>query len=147
MKQLINFNPIFNPTAKILDFSAYPYSFSFDKLYGVINVTRGVPIYAPGTPTIGVTSVIGNVITLQYDTSTHSSTDLLNIYYDTSSGVENNTPLEIGGQNQMMQESLNQILVEMKLMNLILMQGLNINIDDIQSLRNDINNPNQPFTF
>jgi hypothetical protein len=147
MKQLLSFKPVFNPTAKTLDFSAYP-GFSINKLFGVINVTQGTPIYAPGTPTIGTTSINGSVITLQYDTSAHSASDVLNIYYDTAAGYESNTPLERGGQLQMMQETMDQTLVELKVMNLILAQGLNINFDDVQAIRNDINNPtNQPSTF
>ena len=137
MKQLLtSFSPPFNPTAKTLDFTMYPY------------VTQGVPIYIAGAPGLGFSS-LGNglggtsysVITLQFNTSTHNSSDLLNIYYDVAPGVESNTPQENNGQLQLMQESMNQVLVELKTMNFILAQGLNINIDDIQSIRNDVNNP------
>jgi len=149
MKQLLtSFSPPFNPTAKTLDFTMYPYGFNINKLYAVINVTQGVPIYIAGAPGLGFSS-LGNglggtsysVITLQFNTSTHNSSDLLNIYYDVAPGVESNTPQENNGQLQLMQESMNQVLVELKTMNFILAQGLNINIDDIQSIRNDVNNP------
>ena len=126
----------------------YPYGFNINKLYAIINVTQGVPIYIAGAPGLGFSS-LGNglggtsdsVITLQFNTASHNSSDLLNIYYDVSSGVESNTPTETNGQLQLMQESMNQVLVELKTMNFILAQGLNINKDDIQSIRDDINNP------
>ena len=149
MKQLLtSFSPPFNPTAKTLDFTMYPYGFNINKLYAIINVTQNVPIYIAGAPGLGVSNM-GNglggtsdsVMTLQFDTSTHNSSDNLNIYYDVSPGAESNAPMETNGQLQLMQESMNQVLVELKTMNFILAQGLNINIDDIQSIRNDVNNP------
>jgi hypothetical protein len=137
MKQLLSFTPGFNPTAQTLDFSAYP-NFNISKLYAVIDTTTNTPIYIAGAPGLGVTAVNGGVITLAYATTSFSSTDKLNIYYDTASGYESNSVAEFGGQLQLMQETMNSVLQELRVMNIILAQGLNIN-DDIDGLRNDVN--------
>ena len=146
MKQLLLFSPDFNPTAKTLNFSYLP-NFDISKLYAVINVTRNQPIYVAGAPGLGANIVNNpNVVVLSYDTSSHSPTDILNIYYDTTN-FETNSPVETGGQLQKMQETMDQVLVELKMMNIILAMGMNIT-DDLTALRNDINNiANQTTTF
>lgn len=145
MKQLLtSFTPVFNPTAKTLDFTNYP-NFSTLKLYAVINTTQNVPLYLPGAIGYGgqANTIYGpSVISLQSNTSTHSTTDDLAVYYDTAPGVESNFAAELGGLLQQLTENQNQVLVELKVMNMILSQGLNIN-DDLQAMRNDINNPQQ----
>lgn len=147
MKQLVTWSPTFNPTAQTLDFSAVP-NFKINKLYAVINVTQNTPIYVPGTAAYGgtVSSNSSTVLALSFNTSTHNSSDSLNIYYETASGYENNTPLESGGNLQLMQETLNQILVELKVLNYIMLElgSYRINSitqDELQQIRNDINNP------
>ena len=90
MKVLSTFTPVFNPANKTLDFGALK-GFNIDKLYGVINVSRNQPIYIPGAPGLGVTSVSGGLLTLTYDTTSHSGTDNLNVYYEASTDK-----LEIG---------------------------------------------------
>ena len=140
MKQLLTFKPTFTPGGSgvgKLDFSNYP-GFNIAKLYAVINVTRGVSIYIPGTTNYSTTAISGSVIYLTFNTSTHSSTDQLNVFYDAAPGYESNFAAEFGGQLQLLQESNDQILVELKLMNLILAQGLNI-VDNVDALRNDLN--------
>lgn len=145
MKQLLLVEPLFNPTAKTLDFYLVP-NFSIDKLYGVINITRNQILYAPGATGLGLSSIglglLGTqtLITLQWDTSSYSTSDELNIYYDADPGYLSNTPMEMGGMLQKIAETENQILAELKLMNFILAQGLNIQ-DDIERLRNDVNTP------
>ena len=129
MKQLLNFTPQFNPTNKTLDFSALS-NFDINKLYAVINVTRNQIIYAPGAPNLGLSSLSGSIITLSYDTSSYSSSDILNVYYDTATGYESNTPMEFGGQLQMMQETLSQILVELKVMNYLQSEALLIVLEN-----------------
>jgi len=133
-----------------LDFSAYP-GFSLDKLYAVINVTRNTPLYIPGTPQFGFAGFSNNPsnMLLSADTSSHSATDMLEVFYETAAGYENNQVVEFGGQLQMLQESMNQVLVELKVHSQILAQGLTLNMtgDDIQSYRDDITNiSNQPST-
>lgn len=143
MKQLYYFKPAFNPTAGTLDFTGLP-NFSLNNLYAVVNVTRSTVIYAPGAPSLGATSITGNVITLAANTSAHSATDVLNVYYEAAAGNMSNTPAELGGQLQLMQETLSQLLVETKLTNILLSEGLSrtitINSDELQQLRQDINN-------
>lgn len=141
MKELLDFRPEFDPTNKTLDFSGYPYGFKVSKLYAIINITQGTPIYVAGAPGLGISSTAnsGKKITLAYDTSSHDATDKLNIYYDTSSGNESNRPLETGGNLENIADLLDQILREMRVNNMILAQGLNIK-DDLDALRNDVAN-------
>jgi len=139
MKQLLSFSPVFNPATGTLDFTQYP-GFSVNRLYAVINVTQNSPLYVAGAPGYGIANTIGSVITLSANTSAYSTTDKINVYYDTDPGIQSNTVKEYGGSLQAMQESIDQVLVELKTMNFILAQGLNINIDDMQAIRNDVNN-------
>ena len=145
MKQLVQFKPQFSPSNKTLDFSAFPL-FNIQNLYAVINVTQNTPIFIPGASGYGVSSISGNIITLQYNTSTHSSSDILNVYYDTQYNNIANNPVELGGQLQTIKEYLGHILTELQVMNTILSEGfsrtVNINIDELQQLRNDINSLN-----
>jgi hypothetical protein len=152
MKQLIAFTPTFTPGVAgtgTLDFSAYP-GFSLDKLYAVINVTRNSPVFIPGTPQYGYSGTpSGSVIQLSADTSTHQPTDVLSIFYETTNGgLDNNLALENNGRLQQISELSAHILTELRVMNIILMQGLtmNLNEDTIQSLRDDINNTGNFFT-
>ena len=168
MKQLIQFKPIFVPGAAgigYLDFTGYPF-FSINKLYAVINTTQNAIIYAPGASGLGLqpitSGITGNstaaggalttqyIVTLQYNTSTHSATDTLNVFYDTSVGAldfgalgnEENTVQETSGNLQKLVEVQLSILTELQTMNIILAQGLNINMDDLNQLRSDLTNPN-----
>jgi hypothetical protein len=141
MKQLLPFQPILTPGAAgvgTLDFSAYPGNFNLDKLYAVIDVTANTPLYIAGAPGLGITSINGSVITLAVSTASLNSSDKINVYYDTAPGYESNTVAEYGGQMQLMQETMNQVLQELRVMNIILEQGLNIN-DDIDGLRTYVN--------
>jgi hypothetical protein len=162
MKQLLPINPIFTPGASgagTLDFSRWP-NFHIDKLYAVINVTQNTPIYVAGAPNLGVVQpgsqtalTFGNpaILILQANTALHTSSDKLNVYYDTQPGFESNNPAELGGQLQMMQETMDQTLVELKIMNMILLHGLNISTisaDDVEAMRNDHTNiVNYPSTY
>ena len=72
------------------------------------------------------------------------------MYYDTAPGYESNTPMEFGGQLQMMQETLSQILVELKLQNYLISEGfsrtISIRTEELQQLRDDINNINNTIS-
>lgn len=148
MKQLVNYYPTFTPGAAgvgTLDFSSYAGSaFQFDKLYAVINVTRGIPLYIPGVAAYSATqsNTKPYVLVLGSSTSGYSAGDALNIYYDTASGYETNTPVELGGQNQLGQEKLDQILVELRVISEILLQGLGTGTlfsqETTQSFRDEI---------
>ena len=134
-----------NSNAGTLDFTLWR-NFSLSKLYAVINVTRSTPIYIAGTPGFGAntSATVGNLITLTSNTVSYSSTDVLNVYYDTASGFEQNSPLESGGNLQLHTELLSQILTELRLHTQIFADGFRniIREDDIEAMRNDINNPN-----
>jgi hypothetical protein len=138
MKILNRFRPSFNPTARTLDFSALP-NFNVKRLYGIINLTANVPIFVAGATGLGISSVdsTGNVITLTFDTSAQGSNDNLNIYYETDNiPIELNYANESGGNLQHILDVQYLILGELKLMNLLLAQGMNIQ-DDLDRLRND----------
>jgi hypothetical protein len=81
MKQIIDFSPVFVPAARTLNFSTME-GFSLPKLMAVINMTRGQVIYATGKSGLGFTSFTNNILTLEFDTSTQSSGDVLQVLYD-----------------------------------------------------------------
>ena len=160
MKQLLTFSPIFVPGPAgqgYLDFSMYP-NFDINKVYAVIDLTANTPIYIPGAPGLGLqffTNAAGGqnsaaddtIIYLQTDTSKLNSTDSLNVYYETNSGFENNTPLESGGMLEMMMENTAQILRELIVMNYILAEGLNVRREDVSQMRQDVTVPsNSEYT-
>ena len=125
MKQLIPFKPLFNPQIRTLDFGALG-NFNINRLYGIINVTRNAILYAPGAQGYGVTAIARGVITLETDTTLHTTTDQLNVYYETAADQD------LAGQD--LQQ---QILIELQIMNQILAQGLNIDNRDVDNLRTE----------
>ena len=150
-KQLINFDPIFSPgvaNAGYLDFSAMDPPFNLERLYAVINVTRNVLLYTPGVPTAGiyatnVASLNGSIIYLAQDTSSYSSSDKINVIYDTDPGTfgegGSNNPMERGGMLEAIFNNQNQILLELQLQSYLLQQGLfPSTINDVDQLRNDL---------
>jgi hypothetical protein len=140
MKQLLNFQPVFDPVNETLDFSQWP-NFQVSRLYAVINVTRNTPIYVPGTTRFGISSVVGSVITLQFDTTTHKTTDKLSVYYDTDP-EEGNYAEEHGGNLMAIAESNQKILEELMVMNTVLATGLNIKKEDVDAIRDDVSRLN-----
>lgn len=143
MKQLIDFRPAFNPTAKTLDFSQLA-NFDISKLYAVINTTQNTPIYVPGNIMFGFSSISGsNILTLSFDTSAHSSSDILNIYYE----VEDQTISLLSD----IKECMNQILNETKITNYILAEGfsrtVNIRTSELDMFRDDLNKNNNSISM
>ena len=136
MKQLLNFQPVFDPVNKTLDFRQWP-EFQVHKLYAVINVTRNTPIYVPGTTKYGISSVVNNILTLQFDTTTHSTADKISVYYDMNS-EESNYATEHGGNLQALLETNNRMLKELQVLNYVLATGLNIKREDVDSIREDL---------
>lgn len=136
MKNLSAFNPAFDASAKTVDFSLMQ-GFNVDKLYAIINITRNQAIYIPGAPGLGATSIAGSKITLSYDTTSYDDADQLNVYYDTNDNLENNLAKETGGTLDEIAESLARVLVEMRVMNHMLKEGLNIK-DELPRLRFDV---------
>ena len=136
MKQLLHFQPVFDPVNKTLDFSQWP-DFQVHKLYAVVNVTRNTPIYVPGTTRFGISSVIDKIITLEFDTTTYETSDKLSVYYDTDP-EEGNFAIEHGGNLAAINETLARLLKETMVTNYILCHGLNIKKDDVDAIRNDL---------
>ena len=148
MKQLINFNPAFTPGAAnvgYLDFSQFP-SFDRTRLYAVINITQNTPLYIAGAPGLGMSSTsAGSLVILNTSTAAMASTDALNVYYETDAGLqvlENNDAAERGGNLDKMSQFEEQILIELKVMNILLKEGLNIK-DELEQLRADIQRDEQ----
>jgi hypothetical protein len=59
-------------------------NFDIKLLVGIINVTRGTVIYWPSSSDKGFTNISGDTITLEADTSSHNSADILQIVYDST---------------------------------------------------------------
>ncbi len=57
-------------------------NFRIDRLISVINQTRGVVLYATGSPTLKFNSVIDNKVYFGVDTSTFDDSDILQIVYN-----------------------------------------------------------------
>ena len=141
MKILSSFNPAFKASTKTLDFSLMQ-GFNIDRLYAVINVTRNQPIYIPGAPGLGATAIAGEKITLSYDTTAHDDADELNVYYSaTDNRNESNMALETGGNLQDISEYMARILLELRVLNVMIKEGLNIK-DELPRLRFDQENNN-----
>ena len=138
MKSLLNFTPVFVPGssgAGYLDFGAYP-NFDTRKLYAVINVTRNTPIYIPVAPNLGASDTQVAKIYLSADTSTHSATDVINIYYETSNTeLETNAAQEVGGNLERMADLQEQILIELRVISILLNEGLNTSESDLEAIR------------
>lgn len=137
MKQLLTFDPLFDPTNKTVDFKFYQGTFELDRLYSIVNITRNTAIYVPGVSGYGITAFDGTMITLAYDTTAHASTDLLNVYYDAEPFTANQA-LERGGHLQDQTDLLTAILAELKTVNFILGNGLNIKERDIAEYRSSV---------
>lgn len=79
MKRMIT-NYSFDKTAKTVTLPDYT-SVSLESLLLITNVTDGAIIYNFADPATGAT-VAGNIITLEYDTTTMDNLDKLQIYFD-----------------------------------------------------------------
>ena len=138
MKSLISFKPAFvpgGPGLGYLDFSAYP-NFNTDQLYAVINVTRNSPIYIPGAPNMGASETQIARIYLAADTSTHSNTDVLNVYYEARNvPLESNAAQEAGGNLEKIADLQEQILIELRVISILLNEGLNTSESDLEAIR------------
>jgi hypothetical protein len=123
-----------------LDFSQFP-AFDRTRLYAVINITQNTPLYIAGAPGLGMSSTsAGSLVILNTSTATMASTDALNVYYETDAGLqvlENNDAAERNGNLDKISQFEEQILIELKVMNILLKEGLNIK-DELEQLRADI---------
>lgn len=85
MKKLIA-NYSFNKTAKTVTFSDYA-TISLARVLLITNVNTGAILYNFADPASGGT-IAGNVLTLEYDTSSMSNSDALQIYYDDADAAQ-----------------------------------------------------------
>ena len=81
-------NYAFNPTAKTVTFSGLSQSITLANILLITNVTRNTIIYNFADVATGATSFNNNVLTLTFDTTTHSSGDVLQIFLDLESKEE-----------------------------------------------------------
>ena len=91
-------NYTFDKTAKTVTFTDYT-TIRLDGVLLIINVTSNSIIYNFADPTKGGT-VLNNIITLAFDTSTMNNADNLLIYYDDASVIQKvieQSPLNISG--------------------------------------------------
>lgn len=161
MKQLLQFSPAFTPgvpTQGTLDFGALP-GFNINKLYAVLNVTRGTPLYIPGSPTYSLTSigisqngVSGALLTLATNTASFDRSDVLEIFYEAAPGYDiappyavSNMSAERGGTLQSSLDVQIQTLVELRVISHLLLQGMLAGInqgspEDLDLLRQDYQN-------
>lgn len=81
-------NYAFDPTAKTVTFSGLSQSITLANILLITNVTRNTIIYNFADVATGATSFNNNVLTLTFDTTTHSSGDVLQIFLDLESKEE-----------------------------------------------------------
>ena len=84
MKSFITPSCEFTPGASgvgTLNLSGIP-DFNARQLVAIINQTRGVVLYATGSTATRYTALAGKTLTLNVDTSTHSSGDALQVIYE-----------------------------------------------------------------
>jgi hypothetical protein len=72
----------FNPTAKTVTFSGLSQQITLANILLITNVTANTIIYNFASSSTGAVSFANNVLTLDYDTTSMSSTDVLQIYLD-----------------------------------------------------------------
>lgn len=126
MKQLIG-NYRFNSSAHTVTFPAY-ISLVPESILLITNVTRGVIIYNFADPNAGGT-VLGNVLTLTYNTSSQADTDNLQIFFD--DGLPG--PASVTGEIERkgsrvtspdMEQVLNDLLKEVREIKAVIMEVL-----------------------
>ena len=78
----------FNPTAKTVTFSGMSQQITLVNILLITNVTANTIIYNFASSTTGAVSFVNNVLTLDYDTTSMSATDQLQIYIDIESYEE-----------------------------------------------------------
>lgn len=82
MKKYLNLPYIFTPGASgVGTIKTNIVNFDIKLLVAIINATRETIIYSPGLSGKGFTAISGDTITLEFNTSTYSSSDVLQILY------------------------------------------------------------------
>ena len=78
----------FNPGAKTVTFSGLPRAITLSNILLITNVTRNTIIYNFADTATGAVSFNNNVLTLTYDTASHSASDVLQVFLDVESKEE-----------------------------------------------------------
>lgn len=78
----------FNPAAKTVTFTGLAYNLTLANILLITNTTANTIIYNFADATTGAVSFNNNVLTLDYNTTSMSSTDILQIYIDVESYEE-----------------------------------------------------------
>ena len=92
MKQLlgtdITGSYTFNPSGKTVTFSGLSRSITLSNILLITNVTKNTIIYNFADTATGAVSFNNNVLTLTFDTTSHSSSDVLQVFLDVESKEE-----------------------------------------------------------
>ena len=92
MKQLLGTDTAgsytFNPGAKTVTFSGLAKAITLSNILLITNVTRNTIIYNFADTATGATNFNNNILTLTYNTTSHSATDVLQIFLDVESKEE-----------------------------------------------------------
>lgn len=86
MKIALTNTVTFTPASKTIKLGIT--DFDVRRLYAIINQTNQTILYATATPGRGYTAISGDTITLAYDTTAMSATDVLQVLYDDSEDLE-----------------------------------------------------------
>lgn len=78
----------FNPGAKTVAFSGLPQNITLSNILLITNVTRNTIIYNFADTATGAVSFNNNVLTLTYNTASHSASDVLQVFLDVESKEE-----------------------------------------------------------
>jgi hypothetical protein len=118
MKDFLSVNCVFSPAASGVGtvFLDIP-NFDPKRLVAIINQTRGVMIYSTGSIDLRYSSISGNTLTLFFDTTGHSASDVLQVIYNSDS------PLEVIADKTNETISLLNILVDLLFSNAIVDAG------------------------
>ncbi|MFN9304308.1 MAG: hypothetical protein ACK6DA_16250 [Candidatus Kapaibacterium sp.] len=90
MKDFLVTDYVFSPgasTAGYVDFINMP-DFDITRVVSIVNQTRGVIIYATASADKKYSSVSGNRVFLNFDTSSHSASDKLQVVYNSSKALK-----------------------------------------------------------
>jgi hypothetical protein len=85
-------------------------NFDIKRLVAIININSNIIIYNVANPLAGFTTVANSVVTLDYDTSAMSSSDLLQVIYDNDDAITNNELIEAIQAMRMGIQSLNRTI-------------------------------------
>ena len=112
MKSFITPTYVFTPGLSgvgTIDLSSVS-NFDIKRLVAIINISSNVIIYNVANASAGFTTVSNGVVTLDYNTSAMSSTDLLQVIYDNDDAITNNELIQAMQAIRMAIQSLNRTI-------------------------------------